>query len=280
MGHCGSCGEILVAGSTYCVACVDKAKELLAETIEYYAELSTHLGHLRGYSLGTRAGGVEGRPLPGGDILALLGPGSPGYGEDEETSRPNDPTSVSWELAYWKKSWQETRKETSRESDVPSSIGYLYTHCSWASTCYPGFPEFIADLTKIHLSLAIATSRYRFPVRANAACFRCTGVLERRIDSRGLEQEHVTCRECGDTYDTARYLLALRAAAEKASSYTDAGGGLWQTIAVLSHRLGRSPHSLAAWRRDGLVRSQTWSGLVFLNAQDVEREHHKREIRA
>ena len=274
-----TCGAVRAVGFTYCSDCVAKAQTLLAEILAYYVELSEHLGMLRGQVLGTRGGGTEGRPLPGGDALVLLGPGSPGYSEDGETSREGDPPSVAYELGYWEKDWRDTRAESCTCGTVPVSVKYLYTHCRWASTSYPGFSAFLSDLKVLRLRLAVATSRHRAPVKANASCFRCGGVLQRQINPQGLEDEHVTCRDCSDTYDTARYLLALRAAAEQASSYVDPDGDRWETPAVLSHRLGRSVNSLAAWRRDQCVRAQCWSGVVFLSVRDTEREHRVRDVR-
>lgn len=278
--RCKLCESPLPASSTYCAECVGETRTLLADILAYYVELSGHLGRLRGQVLGMRGGGTEGRPLPGGDALVLLGPGSPGYAEDAETSREGDPPSVAYELRYWEKDWREERKEICMCGNVPSSVKYLYTNSRWASINYPGFAEFYADLKRLRLRLSIATCRHRSPVKANASCFRCGGVLQRQIDARGFEEEHVTCRDCGDTYDAGRYLLALRAAAEQASSYVDSEGDQWETPAVLGHRLGRSVNSLAAWRRDKRVRAQVRDGgVVFLNVQDVESEHEARSTR-
>ena len=55
-----------------------RARELLAGIVLMQAELPRHLGHLRGSTYDNDRPSSNGQPLPGGDILVLLGPGSTG----------------------------------------------------------------------------------------------------------------------------------------------------------------------------------------------------------
>lgn len=59
--------------------CLSKVREDLAGVVLLWQELPDHLGHARSqrYDSSPRGGGDE-HPLPGGEILALLGPGSSG----------------------------------------------------------------------------------------------------------------------------------------------------------------------------------------------------------
>ncbi len=94
-----------------CERCLATAQAHLAGIALMYDELPTHLGHVRGQALGGQRGGTDGPPLPGGDVLVLLGPGSQGLAEDGTTTRDADPTSVAFELGFWAKDWRETRGE-------------------------------------------------------------------------------------------------------------------------------------------------------------------------
>lgn len=138
-----------------CDGCLDRTRGDLAGIVLMFEHLPRHLGHLSSPGYGSRGGSGDGRPLPGGDVLALLGPGSVGnvsrFGEDYEPTRPerwwlldrigpltrvewlraererygkehladndeSDPASVAWILSEWAKDWREFREE-----DPPSS---------------------------------------------------------------------------------------------------------------------------------------------------------------
>lgn len=202
----------------------------------------------------------------------LLGPGAEALGD--WATRPGDPPSVLWELNRWERVWGGPPS-----GQVWRAAQYLRTHLLWAWRTNADWPQFLNDVRRLHGRLEQATGRRRAPTRANASCFECGGVLLRLVDEHGLEEPHVTCNTCKTRYDEVRYRLALRDAAEDASRVLYEGE-LWETPARLSTRLSRSPHTLAAWRRDQKVRSRSWSGQVFLSVVDVEREHTARKQRA
>jgi hypothetical protein len=206
-----------------------------------------------------------------------MGPGSAGLSDDGETRRRNDPPSVPYRLLWWENEWRRVRgEEAVASSEVWKSAQYLRTRLRWASVSHPGFSALLEDLRALLGRLEIATGRRRSPVKANADCFACGEPLFRLIGDDGLEEQHVTCVGCGQKYDAARYLLALRAAAEEASS-VEYDGELWATPQVLAAQLGRSVHTLRAWRK--LVRSRTWGGVMFLNVAEVEQQDAARPRR-
>jgi hypothetical protein len=241
----------------------------------WYYELPRHLGRL-GTPLGSRPGGTDGRPLPGGDVMVLMGPGSQGLDDTGETSRADDPVSVAYELACWENDWREVRRDDSApDGNVWRVAQWLSTHSRWAAASYPRFPSFLKDVRSLHGRLENATGRRRSPTRADAPCFNCGGVLLRQVGDDGLEQQHVTCQACRMQYSPAAYAEALRAATTRVHR----DGEVWEAAAQLSSRLGRSMHTLAAWRTSSRVRAHRWAGVLFLNVEDVEREHDLRSVR-
>jgi hypothetical protein len=116
-GHaiCGCCERSLTAEEVRtCEPCLTESRSLLAMIIRLWEELPKHLGHLRGAAGGGAKPAVDGRPLPGGAVLVLLGPGSEGLAETGETTRDGDPSSVAFELTWWAKNWKEIRDASER----------------------------------------------------------------------------------------------------------------------------------------------------------------------
>ena len=158
MSHCNRCdwqhtpdtdgrpreqlqAHALDAGHPLCVIChrsrhrdeqqtcehdLTRAREILAGIVLMQAELPRHLGHLRGSTYDNDRPSSNGQPLPGGDILVLLGPGSTGTAartltrteqaaglSGREHGIDNDPLdgmSVAFTLWQWVADWKETRR--------------------------------------------------------------------------------------------------------------------------------------------------------------------------
>jgi hypothetical protein len=100
-------GHADLSGHAICGCC---ERSLTAEEVR----TCEHLGHLRGAAGGGAKPAVDGRPLPGGAVLVLLGPGSEGLAETGETTRDGDPSSVAFELTWWAKNWKEIRDASER----------------------------------------------------------------------------------------------------------------------------------------------------------------------
>ncbi len=268
---CGVCSKSLTAYErTVCEHCYTRAQEDLAGIAAMYAELPHHLGHLRSpnYDRG-RPDAIDGRPLPGGDVLALLGRGSEGLAEDGLTTRKKDPVSVSFELGWWALAWQDQRGEHVFVGTAARAIRYLTAHGRWAATSHDGFAEYATDLRSLHARLEGATSRRRSPVRAGADCFRCQGTLVRLIDADGLEQDRVTCQKCGHRLSQAEYASTLKVAAA-AAAWVTVEGSVYGTVAVLAHETGRPHRTLRSWHQRQQIRSLTFGGILFLHAADVQ----------
>jgi hypothetical protein len=180
-----------------CDRCLQRTREHLAGVALMYDELPQHLSLIGsgGYDRGPRASS-DGRPLPGGDVLVLLGKGSEGLDEDGLTTRDGDPMSVAYELGWWEQDWREFRDDPapaagprSARAEVHSALRYLEIHSRWAATSHPGFDAFAADLRRLHARLEAATGRSARRLVAEAECFDCGGDLERKL----REEDRARC---------------------------------------------------------------------------------------
>jgi hypothetical protein len=297
-GHwlCGSCGRSLADTDPRmsCESCLTAARSNLAGILVMWQELPAHLRTVAGSALGGTRGGSDGHPLPGGSVLALLGPGSPGVAARRLTKTDvargldgrehgvdnlaEDAPSVAWSLATWEDDWRHTRGDdpamtgSSVSRVVQSAAHYLDVHARWAANNHGAFDEFADDLRKLHSRLEVATHRLRRPTKLGADCFDCGGDLIRRVTDEGLEEEHATCVVCKQQYEPGRYTLALKAAAE-ASARVTFDGIPYATPAALASDLGRSEHTIRSWAQRGHVRSEVRSGVLFVNTADVTERH-------
>lgn len=270
-----------------CEACIERSQSLLAGVRTLFDELPLHLRTIAGNAHDRSRGTEDGRPLPGGDVLALLGPGSQGLDEDGETTRDGDPVSVAFELAFWERDWRAARREADGDGPPRSTsrlardaMGYLERHTRWAATTHPGFEEYARDLRKLHARLEVATGRVRRPTPVNVDCFDCRGRLIRKIGKDGLEETGYTCRDCGKTYNAMQFAMSRAQAYLDASTWTDEDGGQWATLSALASRLDRSENTIRQWRRDKLVATVTVSGIVFFNVAQAEAENATRPKRS
>jgi hypothetical protein len=266
-----------------CERCIAEARSHLSGVRTLYDELPLHLRTLSSNGI---SGSRDGRPLPGGDALALLGPGSEGLDEDGKTSKEGDPVSVAFELFWWEKDWREAREEgyldnTPRSTArvVRDAVGYLERNTRWAATSHYGFDAYARDIRALHACLEVATFRVRQPTMVNTACFYCRGQLVRRISDAGMETENAICRSCGQTYDRTQLAMAKAQEYLDASNWSDAEGNEWSTLTALAARLGRSENTLKRWRHDELVRVHIVDTVTFFHVGDAEAQDATRPKR-
>jgi hypothetical protein len=169
------------------------------------------------------------RPMPGGDVLVLLAPGSsaaerwrawrrdperdPEWDQDD---RPADPPSVAYELGRHEDDWRRLRGEPAApgEATVGEAAAYLHLRLTWAARRHPGFAEFALELAVLRRRVERAAGLDDRPERAGVPCFGCGGDLERPYGHQGREDDW-RCRRCRRVYDQAGYLLAVRASLEE-----------------------------------------------------------------
>ena len=238
-----------------CETCIGRAQADLAGILLMWTELPHELGHAKAAPLDRDGrGGSEEHALPGGTVFALLAPGSAGNvlprsgnSEHLEDNRADSTPSIAWTLTTWEDDWRRTFGHQSAQdtgstaSTVRAAAGYLERHTRWAADRHGAFAEYAGDLRELHARLEQATGRVRRPVKAGADCFDCGGALVRPVSDDGLEVEDVvTCRQCGSTYDGARYLLALAARRQE-------GLDGWVAVPAAALASRRPVKTLRAW---------------------------------
>lgn len=181
----------------------------------------------------------------------------------------DDATSVAWRLMTWEEDFRYTRgdpyehKPRSTRAVVEDAAAYLQVHARWAATSHDAFPDFAADIRALLGSVRSALQLTDRRVVAEAECFDCGGDLirtvggrrddEERKDMRGFDDEGYsddwTCDKCGERYDAARYLLALRA---KLEAIPRSG---WVLPAQAAADLKLNPKTVRSWADRRLIAS-------------------------
>ncbi len=205
LGHprCCCCSRSLVRGELgTCetrepgdgTPCLQTAREHLSGIRTLYDDLGSYLGHLRGPRLDSSSPSAsDGRPLPGGDVLALLGPGSRGDSEDGHTSKDGDPVSVAYELTWWAEDWADRFGDRAADvrprtpaAQIRQALAYLERRMRQASREHPAYDDFATDLRNLHRTLERAAGRDNPIQRAEAECFGCaTDNLIRELTDSG-----------------------------------------------------------------------------------------------
>lgn len=222
--RCGVCRHRLGTDeATTCRACVADVRAHLDAVEHAYALLPALLVGLGSNAPQPGGGRASERPLPGGDVLVLLAPGSsalerwrawradpdrdPDWDQDD---RPGDPPSAAYALGRWEDDWRRVRREPAAAGPhtVPGAAAYLHLRLAWAARRHPGFAEFTADLTALRRRIEVAARLDDRPERAGVPCFDCRGELERPYGHNGRDDDW-TCRRCRRVYDPPAYRLAV-----------------------------------------------------------------------
>lgn len=203
---CIVCGQSLTEHEPQvCEQDLTATRADLALIVQLHTELPAHLGQPSGQSFGRRGG--DEHALPGGTIMAMLGPGKHGGEarrlspsdkargvegrEHQADNLPSDPPSVAWSLLSWAKDWSRMLDTSTvyrdgepvwtRSVAVPALAGYLEVNCRWAANRHPDFASFAAEMRSLRLQLEDVTGRTRKPTKAGASCFECGNALVRRV---------------------------------------------------------------------------------------------------
>lgn len=198
-----------------CLPCLAGVRRDLSAVVDLYALLPAAMaGSIYGQPGAPRDGDPSGeRTIPGGDRLAMLGPGSRGLAhvwDDELDERSDDPESVAFELGRAEDDWRLTRGEPAAEvaGTVASATAYLMPRLGWAADHHPAFDEFATDVRRLLGRLRTATATDDRPERG-APCLSCGATLERKRSERkpghGCRGHHDRCayplepHGCADT---------------------------------------------------------------------------------
>lgn len=211
--RCVLCGRDLTPTETRtCLRCLGRARRDLHTVARLFALLPALLGRPDGATLGAVMGGrSDAAGLPGGDVLAMLGPGA-----ESGQGLPSDPPAVAFELGTWVEVWAEARSEPlPRSTSVACSVGWLSARTGWAAAHLDAFDEYAADLARIVGRLEVVTGMHDRP-EVGPPCPYCRDAdLLRHFTDQGLADEWV-CARCERAFGYAQYVLALRAQLESA----------------------------------------------------------------
>lgn len=194
-----------------CQPCLGRTRRTLIRIEQLYALLPYELAGRAGASLPMDPSGIRGEtePMPGGDILVMLGPGSTAWHAMER----DDVDSVPGVLERWDTDWRITLAEpaATEPATVTGCVLYLLRRLTTAAQRHPAFDEFADDMRVMRdrLELALRISPQRSPV----PCLQCgTRTLERpmpRDDGRAFEWQ---CARCHLNYNYPEWLMAARQA--------------------------------------------------------------------
>jgi hypothetical protein len=204
---CIVCGHADTTAQT-CDRCVGWVRRTLIRVEQLYPLLPYELAGRAGASVPMDPSGIRGdtEPMPGGDVLVMLGPGSVAW-----HSETVDIDSVLGVLERWDTDWRITFSEPAAtdQATVTGCSLYLLRRLAKAAQEHHAFDEFAEDVRTLHdrTELALRVSPQRSPV----PCITCNHrALERpapRDDGRTFEWQ---CGRCHRNYTDADYWMAMR----------------------------------------------------------------------
>lgn len=190
---CALCGEDLeLTELVTCTACLAGVRADLAGIRRCYLLLPAMLGQPAAVSLGTVMGiGNDEAPIPGGDALVMLGPGTAMATDGRPfEGDPDDPPVVAFELATWCEDWAGIRREHRWPITVPGCVAWLGgARLSWAGSYHPAFGDFATEMARILGRLEAATGMLDTPEHG-ASCPYCGTTLQRAYSDTGRRCSH------------------------------------------------------------------------------------------
>lgn len=153
--HCVVDSKTHVTLAQTCPSCIDEARGHLADLIALYAQLPAHA------ILGGSDGRLEvARPIPGGEAMVMLAPGSTGGEVAWRTERGEDVThkhderrgeiepTLMW-VSRSVEDWRALKGQTIPfVSTLAGALVYLDQHLTWAAQEHPAFAGFAHELTR------------------------------------------------------------------------------------------------------------------------------------
>lgn len=253
--HCVVCGIEHVDEQT-CPSCIGTTRTDLAEIRRMYHALPLHAveggndGHLE-----------SSRPIPGGEAMVMLAPGSGhGYAEYE---RKGEAIPTELLLATWEDDWREVRSgETALElASVDAAVKYLDANLDWAAQQHPAFDSFAEEIRehRAHLEDVLHDGER---IDTGAPCKVCGRPLERNYGAQAKDDSW-WCDRCKVLIRPDEYAENV---ARESRQYAK-----WLPAAEMAeeHRIPRG--TLSSWASDGKVRKRrdTNLGRVVYNVEDA-----------
>lgn len=178
--HCSVCGtQHLDTEPQTCIGCLGRARNDLITITDRLAlgeQLLQDWWAPVSPGTPTDGGRTTEAPLPGGDILVMVGPGSWALSnrDRDKDQRDDDPDAIAFELSKWEDDWRATRGQPAAryERDLSKTREYLDRNMGWAAQNLPAFPEFTKLLRQYRTRLAAAVRDSDQPARG-VHCLDC-----------------------------------------------------------------------------------------------------------
>lgn len=273
-----------------CPSCVGMVRDDLAEIIRLTELLPTQAvdggsdGHL-----------LAGAPIPGGEAMVFLGPGSDGrarvwarergdqreaqglrrgfdgdytHAQDEAESDPMPPLLV---LATWEDDFRQTLGHPSGpRATMWRCADYLGTHLTMMAQRHEAFEEFAADLARLRGRLEDVLGEGERDEKG-APCMKCGTLQMRRCHPRQGFLDEWHCPRCRVTSTAAEYWKSVE------QDYQDNATALHAE--AIERRTGVAIGTIRVWVNRGKVKTcgKDERGRVLYDVADVER-HAEDEV--
>lgn len=156
----------------------------------------------------------DGDPLPGGDLMVLLGPGATRHHAD---ALYDDVDSILGTLERWETDWRITFGDGAAKghATIENVTVYLMRRLSHAARNHGAFDEFATDIRDLRYRLDVRLGLH--PQRSDVPCIICeTRTLERPAPRNGRAFEW-QCSRCHRNYTQEEFWMAARQQGEQQS---------------------------------------------------------------
>jgi len=215
--HCVVCG-IEHVGEQTCPACIGAARDGLLQIRNMFAQLPTQAVD------GGGGGKLEAaRPIPGGEAMVLMSPGSDGRARgwarergDDVSHRgdelPSDPYPPTVMMTTWEDDWRKIKSQPAEDlATVFGAWDYLDGNLAWAAQNHDAFDSFAEEIRQQVARLEDVLQAGDRP-EATVGCLHCRGKLVRGFSKRTGFSDTYKCESCFKTYNRDQYLGAVKAA--------------------------------------------------------------------
>lgn len=253
--HCIICG-IEHVDQRVCPKCIGETRDDLAQIRRMFARLHSQ----------TVDGGNEGkleaaRPIPGGEAMVMLSPGSHHGFLEYESAADHMPTELL--LASWEDDWRSMAGTPTEElATVPDTVAYFDEHLSHMAQHHDAFDDFAGEIRqhRAHLEDVLHDGER---IETGAPCKVCGRPLERNY---GLQAKDDSwwCDRCKDIISPDEYAEHVARDSRRFA--------LWLTVVDMTkeHRITRG--SLTGWAAKGHVRKKrdVNLGRMVYNVEDAK----------
>lgn len=253
-----------------CPECVGLVRDHIGEIIRLSEQLP-----VQAVDGGTEGHLLAGAPIPGGEAMVLLGPGSLGaQASDHEHESYADPVPPLLLLATWEDDFRhELGHPAGPRATIWRCADYLGEHLTMLAQRHPAFDEFAADLARCRTRLEDVLGEGERDEKG-APCMDCQTLLVRRSHPRHGLLDEWACPRCRATYTAAEYWNAVR------RDYQDNATALHAE--AIERRTGVAIGTIRVWvNRDKVrTRGKDEEGRVLYDVEDVEDMVRRAEDRA